>query len=145
MPSKRETILQALDTRLQAAMRPLRVDYERNASVPSRIGTRGRVILRDGKPGEPDHTLSPLTYHWEHRAEIEVYYQATDGQRELPLDTILVTIGQAIGTDRTFGGLTNWSEPEGPEPSDIPVQAGLTFSAVTVGVWLHYDTTDPLQ
>jgi hypothetical protein len=145
MPSKRETILQALDARLKAAMYPLRVDYKRNASVPSRIGGCGRAILRDGNPGEPDHTLSPLTYHWEHRAEIEVYYQDTDGKRELPLDKILVAIGEAIGIDRTFGGLTNWAEPEGPESSDIPVQAGLSFSAVTVGVWLHYDTTDPLQ
>lgn len=145
MPSKRETVMQALDARLKSALLPLRVDYERNASVPSRIGARGRAILRDGNPGEPEHTLSPLVYHWEHRAEVEVYYQDTDSKRDLPLDTILVAIGQALGTDRTFGGLTNWCEPEGPEPSDIPVQAGLSFRAVTVGVWLHYETTDPLQ
>ncbi len=145
MTSKRELVLQALDARLKDALCRIYVDYARNASVPSKIAASGRVILRDGNPGEPDHTLSPLTYHWEHRAEVEVYYQDTDSKRALPLDEILVAIGQAIGTDRTFGGLTHWAEPEGPEPSDIPVQAGLTFSAVTVGVWLHYDTTDPLQ
>lgn len=145
MTSKRETILQALDDRLKAALRPLGVAYDRNASVPTKIGLRGRAILRDGNPGEPDHTFSPLTYHWEHRAEIEVFYEGNEGARELPLDDILVAISAAIATDRTFGGLTNWCEPEGPEPSDIPVQAGLSFRAVTVGVWLHYDTTDPLQ
>lgn len=145
MTSKRETILQALDDRLKAALRPFGVAYDRNASVPTKIGLRGRAILRDGNPGEPDHTFSPLTYHWEHRAEIEVFYEGDEGSRELPLDDILVAISAAIATDRTFGGLTNWCEPEGPEPSDIPVQAGLSFRAVTVGVWLHYDTTDPLQ
>jgi hypothetical protein len=144
MPSKRETILQALDARLCAALRPLRIEYARNLAVPTKIGLRGKVILRDGNPGEPDHTFSPLRYHWEHRAEVEVYYQDAQS-RELPLDQILQTISTALAQDRTFGGLTEWCEPEGPEPSDIPVQAGLTFRAVTVGVWLHYDTTDPLQ
>lgn len=145
MPSKRESILQALDARLKAALRPLRVDYGRNESVPSKIGLRGRVILRDGEPGEPEVTLSPPIWSYEHRAELEVFYQDKDGSREVPLDDILVSISQALATDRTFGGLCNWCEPEAAQPSDIPVQAGLSFSAVTVGVWLHYDTTDPLQ
>jgi hypothetical protein len=145
MPSKRETILQALDARLKAALRPLRVDYGRNESVPTRIGARGRVILRDGEPGEPEVTLSPTIWSYQHRAELEVFYQGGDGTRELPLDDILVAISQAIATDRRFGGLCDWCEPEAAQPSDIPVQAGLTFRAVTVGVWLHYDTTDPLQ
>jgi hypothetical protein len=145
MPSKRETILQALDARLKAALRPLRVDYGRNESVPTRIGARGRVILRDGEPGEPEVTLSPTIWSYQHRAELEVFYQGSDGTRELPLDDILVAISQAIATDRRFSGLCDWCEPEAAQPSDIPVQAGLTFRAVTVGVWLHYDTTDPLQ
>lgn len=145
MASKRETILRALDARLKAALHPLRVDYARNASVPSKIGLQGRVILRDGEPGQPEVTLSPPVWSYEHRAELEVYFQGGDGTRNVPLDDLLVTISQAIAADRTFGGLCNWCEPEAAQPSDIPVQAGLPFSAVTVGVWLHYETTDPLQ
>lgn len=145
MPSKRETILQALDARLKATLTPLRVDYARNVAVPTKIGLTGKVILRDGEPGEPDVTLSPPIWSYEHRAELEVYFQGGDGTRAVPLDDLLVKISQAIATDRTFGGLCNWCEPEAAQPSDIPVQAGLGFSAVTVGVWLHYETTDPLQ
>ncbi len=145
MPSKRETILRALDARLKAALRPLRVDYGRNESVPSKIALQGRVILRDGEPGEPEVTLSPPIWAYQHRAELEVYFQGADGHRDLPLDDLLVKVSQAIATDRTLGGLCDWCEPEAAQPSDIPVQAGLTFSAVTVGVWLHYQTTDPLQ
>ncbi len=145
MASKRETILQALDARLKATLRPLQVDYGRNDAVPSKIALRGRVILRDGEPGEPEVTLSPPIWSYEHRAELEVFYQGSDGSREMPLDDILVAISQAIATDRTLGGLCNWCEPEAAQPSDIPVQAGLPFRAVTVGVWLHFETTDPLQ
>lgn len=145
MPSKREAILRALDARLKAALHPLRVDCGRNESVPTKIALRGRVILRDGEPGEPEVTLSPPIWAYQHRAELEVYFQGADGCRELPLDDLLVQISQAIATDRTLGGLCDWCEPEAAQPSDIPVQAGLTFSAVTVGVWLHYQTTDPLQ
>lgn len=144
MMSKRETILQALDERLSAGLRPLRIEFYRNRAVPTKIGLRGTVILRDGNPGEPEHTLSPLRYHWQHRAEVEVYFQDASS-REMPLDEILLVIGTILAEDRTLGGLTDWCEPEAPEPSDIPVQAGLPFSAVIVGVWLHYDTTDPLQ
>lgn len=145
MTSKRETILQALDARLCAALRPLRVEYARNVAVPTKIGLTGKVVLRDGDPGQPEVTLSPPVWAYEHRTELEVYFQGGDGTRDVPLDTLLVTISQAIATDRTLGGLCNWCEPEAPQPSDIPVQAGLPFRAVTVGVWLHYDTTDPLQ
>ena len=144
MPSKRETILQALDARLRDALRPVGVDYERNRVIPTTIKGRGMVILRDGNPGEPDHTFSPLRYHWEHRAELEVYVQTGTG-REAALDDILFAVGGVLAADRTLGGFCDWCEPEAPEPSDIPVQAGLEFRAVTVGLWLHYDTTDPLQ
>ena len=65
MPSKRETVLTALHARLQTLAAPvLRGDV-----LPERIPATGLIILRDGKPGEPEVTLSPLTYFYEHRAE----------------------------------------------------------------------------
>ena len=57
MPSVRETVLAALHVRLQTLAGPvLRGDV-----LPERIPTTGLIILRDGKPGEPEVTLSPLT------------------------------------------------------------------------------------
>ncbi|MDZ4097968.1 MAG: hypothetical protein U1E13_04610, partial [Methylophilaceae bacterium] len=68
MPSKRETILAALLARLQTLAAPvLRGDV-----LPERIPSTGLLILRDGKPGDPEVTLSPVTYFYEHRAELEV-------------------------------------------------------------------------
>jgi hypothetical protein len=64
MPTPRETILAALHERLQTLAAPVL----RGEVLPERIPANGLIILRDGKPGEPEVTLSPLTYFYEHRA-----------------------------------------------------------------------------
>lgn len=65
MPTIRETILQALHAALQIS--PL-ATVLRGAVLPERIPSGGLLILRDGDPGAPDMTLSPLIYHYQHRA-----------------------------------------------------------------------------
>ena len=67
MPTRRETILAALFARLSA----LPATAMRGDVLPERIPATGLIILRDGKPGEPEVTLSPLTYFYEHRAELK--------------------------------------------------------------------------
>ena len=58
MSTVRETILTALHARLQTLAAPvLRGDV-----LPERIPATGLIFLRDGKPGDPEVTLSPLTY-----------------------------------------------------------------------------------
>ena len=71
MPSKRETILAALHARVQTLAAPVL----RGEVLPERLPASGLMILRDGKPGEPEVTLSPLTWFHEHRAELEVVIQ----------------------------------------------------------------------
>lgn len=144
MASKRESVLLALHDRLRTALLPIGADFDRNVAWPKAVKREGMVILRDGDPGEPDYTMSPMTWHWQHRAELEVFIQKGSG-RETAFDALLVAIGAALEQDRTLGGAVDWCEPEAPQPSDIPVEAGLELRAVTLGVWLHYDTTDPLQ
>lgn len=60
MPSTRETILTALVARLSA----LPATTLRGEVLPERIPAAGLLILRDGDPGEPEVTLSPLRYHY---------------------------------------------------------------------------------
>ena len=74
MPSSRETILAALYARLSA----LPATALRGEVLPERVPSEGLLILRDGEPGEPEVTLSPLAYHYQHRAEIEAVVQGTD-------------------------------------------------------------------
>lgn len=58
MPTTRETILAALHARLQS----LAAKVLRDEVPPERIPPAELIILRDGQPGEPEVTLSPLRY-----------------------------------------------------------------------------------
>src|SRR5690606_6237972 len=102
----------------------------------------GLLILRDGEPGEPEVTLSPLRYHYQHRAEIEAVVQGV--ARDAAFDMLCASIGAAIVPDRTLGGLCEWIEAEAPRPVDLPVEGAATLKAAVIPVILHYTTADPL-
>ena len=139
MPTTRETTLVALHTRLQ----PLAALVLRDEVLPERIPPAGLIILRDGQPGEPEVTLSPLRYHYQHRAELEVVVQAGTG-RASAFDTLIAAIGTTLEIDRTLGGLCDWVEPEAPASIDLPIEGAASLKAAVITVVLHYTTTGPL-
>jgi len=139
MPTTRETILAALHARLQT----LAATVLRDEVLPERIPPAGLIILRDGQPGEPEVTLSPLRYHYQHRAELEVIVQPV-GNRATAFDTLIASIGAALAGDRNLGGLCDWVEAEAPASVDLPVDGAVSLKAAVVTVVLHYTTADPL-
>ncbi|MBZ0130447.1 MAG: acyl-CoA transferase [Rhodobacteraceae bacterium] len=139
MPTHRETILTALHNLLQT----LPATALRGDVLPERVPAGGLMILRDGEPGDPEVTLSPLRYHYRHRAEIEAVVQGAD--RDAAFDTLTASIGAAIAADRTLGGLCDWVEAEAPRPVDIPVEGAASLKASVIPVVLHYSTSDPLN
>ena len=139
MPTTRETILAALHTRLQH----LAALILRDEVLPERIPAAGLIILRDGQPGEPEVTLSPLHYHYQHRAELEIVVQAPNG-RATAFDSLIAAIGAALETDRTLGGLCDWVEPDAPASVDLPIEGAAALKAAVITVVLHYTTTGPL-
>ncbi|WP_151718780.1 acyl-CoA transferase [Gemmobacter serpentinus] len=139
MPTTRETVLTALLARLQ----PLAALTLRDEVLPERIPAAGLIILRDGQPGEPEVTLSPLRYHYQHRAELEVVVQAGTG-RAGAFDDLITAIGTELEADRTLGGLCDWVEPEAPASVDLPIEGTATLKAAVITVILHYSTTGPL-
>jgi NAD/NADP transhydrogenase alpha subunit len=139
MPTTRETVLAALHARLQ----PLAALVLREEIQPERVPTAGLIILRDGQPGEPEVTLSPLLYHYQHRAELEVVVQAGIG-RASAFDDLITAIGASLSTDRTLGGLCDWLEPEAPASVDLPIEGAAALKAAVITVVLHYSTVGPL-
>lgn len=139
MPTTRETVLAALRARLQ----PLAALTLRDEVLPERIPSAGLIILRDGQPGEPEVTLSPLRYHYQHRAELEVVVQSSTG-RASAFDDLIAAIGAVLEADRTLGGLCDWIEPEAPASVDLPVEGAAALKAAVITVVLHYTTTGPL-
>ncbi|MCX7890558.1 MAG: acyl-CoA transferase [Rhodobacteraceae bacterium] len=156
MPTTRETVLAALHARLSA----LPATALRGEVLPERVPAAGLLILRDGEPGEPEVTLSPLRYHYQHRAEIEAVVQGEtrcaqqmqgssgplqgSNARDTAFDTLCASIGAALAADRTLGGLCDWVEAEAPRSVDLAVEGAASLKAAVIPVVLHYSTADPL-
>lgn len=140
MPSKRETILAALLSQLSGNMT---VAITRNDPLPTRLPAMGLAIMRDGDPGEPDVSMSPLRYHYEHVVEVEAYFEAATG-RDTGLDAVTAQIGAAIALDRTLGGLCDWIETGAPDTDDLALDGAESLKAAIVPLTLHYAVADPL-
>ena len=140
MPTPRETILTALADLLRTV--PF-VPVLRGEVLPERVPPSGLMILRDGNPGDPGVTLSPLTYHFQHRAELEVVVQSAR-DRDALFDQLIGQIGAVITADRTLGGRCDWVEAEAPAPLDLAIEGAPTLKAAVVPILLHYATSDTL-
>lgn len=139
--SVRENILQALFAQIQVTSAG--TVFQRNGILPNRLAAAGLAILRDGDPGEPEVSLSPLRYHYEHKALLEVMVQNEANQDAL-LDSILVAIGEAIALDRTLGGLCDFVEPMAPNTDTVPIDGGEPVLAASVELCLYYATENPI-
>ncbi|MCW1920819.1 acyl-CoA transferase [Rhodobacter sp. KR11] len=140
MPSTRETVLAALFSRLLAMSGPLVL---RNEALPVRIPAGGVLILRDGDPGEPEVTLSPLRYFYSHRAEIDVLVQA-DAGRDTAFDALTASVGAVIAADRTLGGLCDWIEIQAPETVEIAAEGTEPVKAAVLPVLIDYAAASPV-
>ncbi len=142
MASMREQILQALFDRLQliAGAKVLR-----NETLPSSIPAGGLIILRDGDPGEPEVTLSPLSYYWQHRAVAEVLVQGADqATRDAAMDEIFTGMAFALNTDKTLGGLCDLVIAQAPDMETISLEGAPQVKGATVAIELIYTTADQL-
>lgn len=117
MPTTFKTILAALHARLSA----LPATALRGEVLPERVPAAGLLILRDGEPGEPEVTLSPLRYHYQHRAEIEAVVQGAS--RDAAFDTLCASIGAALAADRTQAVSATGSRRKPRNPSICPSRA----------------------
>lgn len=142
MPSTMETILNALAAVLDAGTS---AEVLRNADMPEEVGAGGLIVIRDGEPGEPEVTMSPLTWHYDHQVEAEVFAVASGAlTRDAAFDVLRVAIGTALAADRTLGGLAEWVEPMPPSPDDLPFAGGPSVKAGLILITVSYAVTDPL-
>ena len=132
----------AFTSHMPRALAEARAAALRGDVLPERVPAAGLLILRDGEPGEPEVTLSPLRYHYQHRAEIEAVVQGA--ARDTAFDALTASIGAALAADRTLGGLCDWVEAEAPQAVDLPVDGAASLKAAVIPVVLHYSTADQL-
>lgn len=138
--------MQALSSVLELALAQMSPapSFSRDQDGGEDIPAAGLVVLRDGLPGEPEVLLSPLTYLYEHRAEVDVMVSGPPAERHARFDQLCRAIGAAVEADRTLGDLCDWVEPQAPEPVAVAVEGGEDIRAATLGLVLSYATASPL-
>ena len=144
MPSKRERVILAVADLIKAALP--RATHYRNDMKQQPIETGGYVNVEDGDPGEPEVTLNPTTWIYEHQIPVDVAANAAQRlSAEERLDRMLQAIGAAVAADRTLGGLCDYfmvtaAQTEGLTSEGAPVSRYALVTVVAV-----YGTTDPLN
>ena len=118
----------------------------RNAALPERVSDQAMAILRDGEMGEPEVSLSPLTYHWQHQVAIELFVADPDAAvRDARMDGLLVELSTLIEQDRTLGGVIEYAEIGPPKFDELAPDGTSGIKACLLPVVLHYSSSGPLN
>ncbi|CAO4170970.1 hypothetical protein [Methylorubrum extorquens] len=144
MPSKREQVIEAVAALVKQAL-PKAVHY-RNAVKQRTIPANGYVNVDDSDPGEPEVTLNPTTWIYEHELPVEVAANATRTvSAEARLDTMLQAIGTAVAADRTLGGLCDYLQVSAASTEPLTGEGAPVSRLAVVAITAVYGTTDPLN
>lgn len=119
---------------------------KRNAALPERIAEHAMAILRDGEMGEPEVSLSPLTYHWQHQVAIELFVADPDAAaRDSRMDSLLMELATLIEADRTLAGVVEYAEIGPPKFDELAPEGTSGIKACLLPVVLHYSSAGPLS
>lgn len=119
---------------------------KRNAALPERVADHAMAILRDGEMGEPEVSLSPLTYHWQHQVAIELFVADPDASaRDARMDGLLTELASLIEVDRTLGGVIEYAEIGPPKFDELAPDGTSGIKACLLPVVLHYSSAGPLS
>ena len=143
MPSTRESVILAVCALVQAAL-PQATHY-RNEVKPRTIPDGGYVNVDDGTPGEPEVTLNPTTYIFEHEIPVEIAAKKKGQTAEARLDAMLRAIGTAVAADRTLGGLCDYLQVTAPDTEPLTSEGATVSRSAVLGIVAVYGTTDPLN
>ena len=141
--SKPEQVLEAIKVLFNTVPN---VKIERNTAVPEKIPMGGLIVLRDGDPGEPETALGGFGgIYYSHNIEIELYIEDGDAtSRDVAFDTLVQSIGTALETDPTLGGLAFGMSYGRPEINTEAVTGAAAIKTGTIIVTVEYETTSPL-
>lgn len=144
MPSTREQVIQAVAALVRGALP--KASHYRNAEKQESIPAGGYVNVDDGDPGEPEVTLNPTTWIYEHQIPVEVAANATRTvSAEIRLDTMLQAIGTAVAANRTLGGLCDYLMVQAAQTEGLTADGAPVSRYALVNIVAVYGATDPLN
>ena len=119
---------------------------KRNSALPERLSDHAMAILRDGEMGEPELTLSPVMYHWQHETLVELFVADPDAaRRDARMDALLTELATLIEIDRTLGDVVNYCEIGPPKFDELGADGTSGIKACSLPVVLHYSSAGPLS
>ena len=119
---------------------------KRNAALPERVSDHAMAILRDGEMGDPDVSLSPLMYHWQHQVAIELFVADPDAAaRDARMDSLLTDLAILIEADRTLAGVVEYAEIGPPKFDELAPEGTSGIKACLLPVILHYSSSGSLN
>lgn len=143
MPSVREAALQALFSAIQSAA-PVGARVVRNETQHLEVPAAGLINMRDGNPGDPEATLSPVRYWFRHRVEIVIVVSGTNGPaRAAATDTLIEAIADQLAADPYLGGAAEYAEAEPPVSEDANAEAGEPKRGIILPIIVEYETSSP--
>jgi hypothetical protein len=143
-PSQRESAIGALFAVL--GQLSLGTTVKRNAALPERVSDHAMAILREGEMGEPEVSLSPLTYHWQHQVAIELFVADADAAaRDARMDGLLTELAGLIEADRNLGGVIEYADIGPPKFDELAPDGSSGIKACLLPVVLHYSSSGPLN
>jgi len=144
--SARETAITALlaNLRATAAARPSpRPQVDRNETYPQKLPSGGLVVLRDGETAVAEAVLSPLRFHMEHEAQVEIIVGGESADaRSQALDALLVAFANGIASARTLGGAVEYAEVGSADLEDIEYEGAAPLRAARFSVTLQFSAAD---
>jgi hypothetical protein len=139
--TKVETVLAALATDLEGIFGDR---FFRDPEKAPDESTCGTVIMRNGDPGPPTITLSPVHYQWEHEVPLE--FAAVGEQRNATVDAMLLDLDTFLTGNRSLDGNVIDARVMAPPIIDEVDQAegAQTVRVAQVLVRLEYDSASPI-
>ena len=124
----------------------LAATVKRNAALPERLSDQAMAILRDGEMGDPDVSLSPLMYHWQHQVAIELFVADPNAAaRDARMDGLLTELAVLIESDRTLTGVVEYAEIGPPKFDELAPEGTSGIKTCLLPVVLHYSSSGPLN
>lgn len=144
--SARETAISALvaQIRASAAARPSpKPAVLRNEPYPQSLPAGGLVVVRDGETVLSEAVMSPLRFHMEHAAEVEVVVAgATAAARAATIDALLVALAAGVSANRTLGGAVEYAEIGTADLEDIEFEGAAALRAARFSVTLQFSAAE---
>jgi hypothetical protein len=144
--SARETAIAALVAQITASAgaRPApKPVVLRNEPYPQNLPAGGLVVVRDGEVVASEAIMSPLRYHIEHAAEVEVVVAGnTAAARAAAIDALLVALSAGVSANRTLGGAVEFAEVGTTDLEDIEFEGAAALRAARFSVTLQFTAAE---